>query len=60
MFFYPTTQFEVAKIIGGIKNKGNKLLDIHPTVVKENKNTFSLHIAELYKLSLVQSVYPEK
>jgi len=25
-FFYPTTQFEVTKVIKGLKNKGNRLL----------------------------------
>ena len=59
-FFYPTSQFEVAKVIGELKNKGNKLLDIHPTIVKENKNLFSVHMAELYNLSLVHSEFPDK
>ena len=59
-FFYPTTQFEVAKVIKGLKNKGNKLLDIHPSIVKENIIIFSIHIAELYNLSLVYSEFPDK
>ena len=59
-FFYPTTQFEVTKVIGGLKNKGNRLLDIHPTVVKENVNAFSQHIVILYNLSLTESEYPDK
>ena len=59
-FFYPTTLFEVAKVIGNLKNKGNKLLDIHPVIVKENKNVFSNHVAELYNLSLVHCEFPDK
>ena len=58
-FFYPTTEFEVAKIISGLKNHGNKLLDLHPSIVKENKRIFSGHIAELYNFSLLQSEFPD-
>ena len=59
VFFYPTTEFEVAKIISGLKNHGNKLLDLHPSIVKENKRIFSGHIAELYNFSLLQSEFPD-
>ena len=58
-FFYPTTQFEVSKVIGGLRNKGNRLLDIHPSVVKENVNVFSHHMAILYNLSLTESIFPD-
>ena len=59
-FFYPTTKFEVSRDIRGLKNKGNRLLDIHPTVVKENINVFSHHIAISYNFSLTESEFPDK
>ena len=60
MLFYPATKFEVSSVIRGLKNKGNRLLDIHPTVVKENLNVFSHHIAILYNFSLTESEFPDK
>ena len=51
---------EVAKVIRSLKNHGNKLLDIHPTIVKENVNLFSHHFSELYNLSLLESEFPNK
>ena len=59
-FFYPTTPFEVAKVINSLKNHGNRLLDIHPTIVKENVINFSYHFSELYNLSLLEPEFPDK
>ena len=59
-FFYPITPFEVSKIIKGLKNKGNRLLDIHPSVIKDNMNIFSDHMTTLYNFSLVESGFPDK
>ena len=57
-FFYPTGCSEVKKIIMNLKNKGSKLLDIHPVVLKENSCVFSIQISKLYNLSLHESVFP--
>ena len=59
-FFCPTTPTEVMNIMNGLKNKGNKLLDIHPTIVKGNVNVFGCHLAQLYNFSLNESVFPDK
>ena len=59
-FLYPTTPFEVMKIVRNLKNKGNKLLDIHPSVVKDNANVFSDHLSQLYNMSLELSTFPNK
>ena len=42
-----------------MKNKGSKLLDIHPSVLKENINIFSFHIVELYNLAIEVAMYPD-
>ena len=59
-FFYPTTPIEVSQIIKGLKNKGNRLLDIHPTIVKGNIAIFSYHITDLYNCSLQLCEFPDK
>ena len=58
-FFLPTSISEVKKIILNLKNKGSKLLDIHPSVLKENINIFSFHIVELYNLAIEVARYPD-
>ena len=58
-FFYPATTFEVARIIMSLKNKGSKIHDIHPIVIKENKDIFSSHITICYNKSLAESIYPD-
>ena len=57
-FFYPTDSVEVSRIMG-MKNKGSKLLDIHPSVLKENCGIFADHISKLYNASLHESMYPD-
>ena len=42
-----------------MKNKGSKLLNIHPSVFKENINIFSFHIVELYNLAIEVARYPD-
>ena len=59
-FFYPSTPFELQNIIKGLKNKGNKFLDIYPTILKDNIEVFSCHLSQLYNLSLNQSTFPDK
>lgn len=59
-FFYPTTPTEVMKIIKNLKNKGNKLLDIHISIIKDNLHVFSDHLAWLYNMSLDESTFPDK
>ena len=57
-YFYPTDMNEVTRVIMNLKNKGSKLLDIHPTIIKSNTIIFSNHFMILYNLSLVKSVFP--
>ena len=57
-FFHPASMNEVAGIIKKLKNKGSKLLDIHPSILKENIIVFSSHFTTLYNLSLVKSEFP--
>lgn len=58
-FFHPTTPPEVDKIISGLKNRGSKLHDIHPTVIKENKDIFANHLSICYNASLSEPMYPD-
>ena len=57
-FLYPATWFEVRLIIRRLKNKGNKILDISPLVLKDNDSIFSYHFADLYNLSIGEEQYP--
>lgn len=57
-FFYPTDFCEVLKVISTLKNKGSRLLDISPEVIKDNAIVFSNHLSDLYNLSLEQMVFP--
>ena len=58
-FFYPTTPAEVGKIIMNLKNKGSKLHDIHPIIIKDNRDIFADHIATCYNESLSEPSYPD-
>ena len=58
-FFCPASTDEVAKIIMKLKNKGNMVLDIHPSLIKENLLIFSRHLGFLYNLSLVKLEFPD-
>ena len=58
-FFYPTTPTEVVRVIESLKNKGSKLHDIPPILIKENKDIFSNHITICYNSSLNESIYPD-
>ena len=57
-FFQPASVNEVAGIIKRLKNKGSKVLDIHPSIIKENLIVFSNHFAILYNLSLIKIEFP--
>ena len=57
-FFYPATWVEVQMIIRGLKNKGNKILDISPQILKDNDDVFSRHFAFLYNHSIDRAGYP--
>ena len=57
-FFHPTDTNEVITVIKNLKNKGSKVLDIHPSIIKCNIILFSRHFEVLYNLSLVKSVFP--
>ena len=59
-FFLPASITEVGKVIMNLKNKGSKLLDIHPSVLKENVDLFSLHFLQLYNLSIELAGFPDK
>ena len=58
-FFYPATPTEVGRVIENLKNKGSKLHDIPPMLIKENKDIFSNHITMCYNSSLNESIYPD-
>ena len=58
-FFGPTDCREVCKVIVNLKNRGSKLLDIHPSILKENHDIFSVHFAELYNSSLELEEFPD-
>ena len=51
-FFFPTNYNEVSKVIRSLKNRGSKIFDIHPSVLKENLDIFSVHFVQLFNLSL--------
>ena len=57
-FFFPTDITEVKKVILNLKNKGSKLLDIHPTLLKENIGIFANHFVELYNLAIELAEFP--
>ena len=57
-FFYPASVNEVVLVIKKLKNKGNKILDFHPTIIKENIYLFGNHFSVLYNLSLVKCIFP--
>ena len=58
-FFSPTHYDEVSKIIINLGNKGSKLLDIHPSILKENLVIFVVHFVILYNFSLIEEVFPD-
>ena len=58
-FLYPATWVEVQIIIKGLKNKGNKVLDISTQILKDNDVLFSRHFAILYNLSIDHKEYPD-
>ena len=57
-YFHPTDMNEVARVIMSLKNKGSKILDIHPSILKSNVIHFRIHFMILFNLSLVKSVFP--
>ena len=58
-FFLPTIISEVRKVIRNLKNKGSKLLDVHPSIFKENIDIFSAHCVELYNLAIELAGFPD-
>ena len=58
-FLYPATTPEVIRIIMNLKNRGSKVHDIHPTVIKENKDIFADHLTFCYNTSLNEAIYPD-
>ena len=58
-FFQPASVEEVSRILKKLKNKGSKVLDIHPSIIKDNIINFSTHFAKLYNLSLVKFDFPD-
>ena len=58
-FFWPTDYDEVCKVIKSLKNRGSKLLDIHPSILKENRDIFAVHFVQLYNSSLELDEYPD-
>ena len=57
--FRPADIPEINVIISGLKNRGNRIFDIHPLLIKENKLIFSEHVSILYNLSLEICVFPD-
>ena len=57
-YFCPASLSEVVKIIKNMKNKGSKILDIYPSLLKENIILFGNHFMVLYNISLVKVVFP--
>ena len=57
-FFFPTDYREVLSVILSLKNKRSKLLDIHPVIIKENKEIVADHSEQLYNLSLTEIMFP--
>ena len=58
-FFFPTDCNEVSKVILSLKNRGSKVLDIHPSILKENLDIFSIHLVRLYNSSLELEAFPD-
>ena len=58
-FFFPTDYNEVSKVILGLKNRGSKILDIHPSILKENLDIFSIHFVRFYNSSLELETFPD-
>ena len=46
-------------MISKLKNRGNKILDISPILLKENIILFGNHFRILYKLSLEKITFPD-
>ena len=59
-FFLPASITEVGKVIMNLKNRGSKLLDIYPSVLKENVDLFSFHFVQLYNFSVERAGFPDK
>ena len=58
-FFYPASLSEVFNVISRLKNRGNKILDISPALLKENIILFVKHFKILYNLSLDKITFPD-
>ena len=58
-FFRPTNLLEMKKMISQLKNKGNRMLDLSPFIIKENICVFTDRLVILYNLSLEKCTFPE-
>ena len=58
--FLPTDANEVYLVIMSLKNKGNGLNDISALTLKMNAQSFSVHMAFLYNLSIEKVTYPNR
>ena len=58
-FFFPTDCGEVYRVIKSLKNRGSKIFDIHPSILKENFDIFSIHFVQLYNASLELEGFPD-
>ena len=55
----PTDAYEVAKVIMGLKNKGNCIIDLSIKSVENNAHILSVHVALLYNHSIEKCIYPD-
>ena len=58
-FLFPTSNTEVRRVIMTLKNKGSKLLDIFPSILKENIERFSPHMVNLYNFAIELAGFPD-
>ena len=58
-FLFPTSLNEVIVVMKNLRNKGSKILDIHPSIIKENLILFGRHFEVLYNLSVIKTVFPD-
>ena len=47
-YFFPT------------KSKGNRLFDIHPSIIKDNIDFFNVHLTELFNMPLSESLFADQ
>ena len=55
----PTDAYEAVKVIMGLKNEGNCIIDLSIKSVKNNAHILSVHVALLYNYSIEKCTYPD-